>query len=107
MNPITPESRPDARAVIFAKDQPEYLPLPANVSHPYVETKWELTWKERLYAMFRGTMYLTVMTFGNPLQPIRVSMLRDDDLHGISGCNMTRAERIRGAFSLAWNRIAR
>lgn len=80
MTPVTPETRPEANAVVFAKDQPEYLPLPANVQYPYVETKWRLTWKERLMVLFYGNLYLTLMTFGQPLQPIRCSTQRDEEL---------------------------
>src|ERR1039458_9488748 len=43
MQPVVPEARSDARAIIYAKDQPEYKPLPANVQIPYTETKWALT----------------------------------------------------------------
>jgi hypothetical protein len=77
MKPVVPEARPDARAVVYAKDQPEYKPLPANVQIPYTETKWALTWRERWYAFWRGVMYLTVMNFGGPLQPIHGSFARE------------------------------
>lgn len=80
MTPMTPEVRPGARATVFAKDQPQYKQLPANVQPPLVETKWKLTWKERFTMLLRGTLYLTVMTFGQPLQPIRMTVLRSEDL---------------------------
>jgi hypothetical protein len=76
MTPITPEPRPNGHATVFAKDQPEYLPLPANIVGPCVETKWKLTWRERISALLRGHCYLTVMTFGKPLQPVRPSINR-------------------------------
>lgn len=81
MKPTTPEPRPGASSVIFAKDQPQYIPLPANVSGNtgYVETKWKLNWKERWQALVQGTIYLTVRTFNQPLQPIRGSVLRARD----------------------------
>lgn len=82
MKPITPEPREDAKAVVFAKDQPEYIPLPANVRAPYVETKWKLTWRERLKVLRRGEFYLTVMTFSSPLQPLRPTVDRDDHMDG-------------------------
>jgi hypothetical protein len=78
MTPVTPEPRSDAQFVEFAKDQPEYLPLPANYKFPYVETKWKLTWKERVHILFRGSLYLKLMTFGKPLQPVRLSCLREE-----------------------------
>jgi len=82
MIPVKPEARDGAHFVVFAKDQPEYLPLPANISHPHVETKWKLTWRERLHVLLRGNLYLTLMTFGHPLQPIRLSIMRDDIIGG-------------------------
>jgi hypothetical protein len=80
MYPVVPEAREGARFVEIAKDQPEYLPLPANYKNPYVETKWRLSWRERLNILLTGHFYLTVMTFGRPLQPIRLSALREPDL---------------------------
>jgi hypothetical protein len=61
--------------VVFAKNQPEYQPLPARVdNYGTVITCWKLTWRERFIALFRGTFYLTVLTFKHPLQPIRMSI---------------------------------
>ena len=57
--------------VTFAKDQKEYLPLPAYKANGSVTSCWELSLKERLMILFTGTMYFTVMTFGEPLQPQR------------------------------------
>lgn len=60
---------------VYAKDQPEYLPLPSRVdSSGTVVTCWKLTWRERLTVLFRGTFYLTLLTFNRPLQPIRCSI---------------------------------
>jgi hypothetical protein len=60
---------------IYAKDQPEYLPLPSRVdANGTVVTCWKLTWRERLTTLFRGTFYLTLLTFNRPLQPIRCSI---------------------------------
>lgn len=80
MRPVKPEPREGAQFVEIAKDQPKYLPLPANYQSPYVETKWKLTWWERVQILLRGHLYLKIMTFGQPLQPIRLSLLRDERL---------------------------
>ena len=83
MQPVVPEPRPvEAQSVVFAKDQPEYLQLPANANEIYVESKWQFSWRERLLILLRGTLYLTVMTFGEPLQPIRPSVSRTDTMDG-------------------------
>ena len=80
MKPITPEPRAEARLVIFAKNQPQYIPLPANVRRPYVETKWRFSWRERLLILLRGVMYLKIMTFAQPLQPLKPTVERESYL---------------------------
>lgn len=59
--------------IVFAKDQPEYLPLPAyyNRLDPLgtVVSCWQMTWRERLRALWSGRVYISVLTFHHPLQP--------------------------------------
>lgn len=56
--------------VVYAKNQPEYLPLPAHKSEDgQVTSCWSMTWKERLKVLFTGKVYWMVMTFNKPLQP--------------------------------------
>jgi hypothetical protein len=60
---------------VLAKNQPEYLPLPAVLLKGLdglLVTRWKFTWRERLHVLLRGDAFLTVMTFGNPLQPLRL-----------------------------------
>lgn len=62
--------------VVYAKDQPEYLPLPAlplNLGN-LILTRWRLTWRERIRIFFHGDLYLQVHTFRNPLQPLLPSV---------------------------------
>lgn len=54
MTPVKPEPREGYKFVEIAKDQPEYLTLPANSNGQEVETKWVLTWKERLHCLLSG-----------------------------------------------------
>ena len=83
MFPVIPEPRPEAQPVVFAKTQQHlYHPLPANLRRPYAETKWKLSWRERLSAFFGGHIYLTLKIFDQPLQPIRMSTLRQDKILG-------------------------
>lgn len=57
--------------VVFAKDQPEYLPLPAHISDEgVVTTCWELTPDEREVFLQTGIIYLQTLTFKQPLQPV-------------------------------------
>ena len=64
--------------IVFAKDQPEYLPLPAFVvesAERPVTSCWGMTWRERLRVLFTGRVYFTQLTFGAPLQPQIASTL--------------------------------
>jgi hypothetical protein len=74
---MTPLEFPEANTV-FAKDQPEYLPLPAHRESRMgtVTTCWGLTWKERFAILFGGKVWLQQLTFGKPLQPQRPSITK-------------------------------
>lgn len=70
------------REVVFAKDQPEYTPLRALVSPDNdkgVLTRWTLTDKQREAVADGADIYLELLTFGQPLQPIRIIV---SDLEG-------------------------
>lgn len=59
--------------VVFAKDQPEYIPLPAfKTGDGMVITRWSLTWRERIRVLFSGSIWLSVLTFNGPLQPVKL-----------------------------------
>ena len=56
--------------VVFAKDQPEYLPLPVHKTPDgMVISCWALTWRERFKMLLTGRMWWSVLTFNQPLQP--------------------------------------
>lgn len=74
MTPTTPvlPSQPAMKAyeIVFAKDQPQYQPLPAiRCLDGRIVTRWTLTWRERLRLIFGGNIYLQQLTFGEALQP--------------------------------------
>lgn len=61
--------------VTYAKDQPEYNPLPAmRIPTPMGEviTCWELSDEELEYVMKTKRIYLSQLTFNSALQPIRM-----------------------------------
>lgn len=65
------------REIIFAKDQPQYIALPAlKFDDGLVVTRWSLSPWERLKVLFGGSVYLGLLKFNNPLQPIRISTHR-------------------------------
>ncbi len=61
------------QTLVIAKDQPQYLPLPAyrfaNDAEGRIVCCWRLTWRERLSVLLRGTVWHQVLTFNAPLQP--------------------------------------
>jgi len=82
MSPVSPEF-PDSQEVIFAKDQPEYAPLPAAIvkrdEGQAVVTRWRFTDEERAAIANGADLYLELLTFGQPLQPIRMLVGEEPD----------------------------
>ncbi len=78
MTPISPVIPGDCRIdpeVIFAEHQPEYIPLPAmplDDEFGTVVTRWRATCKERLRILLFGDIWLTMLTFNQPLQPVKL-----------------------------------
>jgi hypothetical protein len=59
--------------VVFAENQPEYLPLPAYRSvNGVVVSCWQMGWKERFKLLVSGRVWLRLLTFNNPIQPQRL-----------------------------------
>jgi hypothetical protein len=59
--------------VTFAKDQPEYQPLPAyktGTMHGEVISCWHLSFKERIKLLIHGNLWIAMMTFNQSLTPI-------------------------------------
>jgi len=60
--------------VTYAEDQPEYLPLPAlKMDDGEIVTCWNPSILERLKILFTGKIWLNVLTFNKPLQPLLMS----------------------------------
>ncbi len=69
--------------IIFGKDQPEYQPLPAfrNESpQGEVITCWNLSFRERLGVLFKGEIWLSLMSFNKPLTPSFMTTKKSDVL---------------------------
>ena len=70
---------------VYAKDQPEYLPLPVrkqNSEVGEVVACWKMPFLERLKALFTGRIWVSMWIFGKPLPPSRVSVNRGDIIKG-------------------------
>jgi hypothetical protein len=78
MEPITPQLSlvvfpAGTLAVVYAKDQPEYLPLPAYQQPDGTVTScWLPNAEERERLIAGEPIYIDLLTFGQPLQPLRV-----------------------------------
>lgn len=58
--------------MVIAKDQPEYVPLPAfkaNTPEGQVVSCWQLSFGERLRILFTGKLWVCLLTFNKPLTP--------------------------------------
>lgn len=61
--------------VVYAKNQPEYIPLPSiKTVEGQVITRWRFSLKERIKLLLTGNLYLSLLTFNQPLQPIQLSV---------------------------------
>jgi len=67
--------------IVFAKDQPEYQPLPAlRIDSPTGEVVscWKLTPKERIKIIFTGRVWLSLMSFNKPITQIYKNVKRKE-----------------------------
>ena len=67
----------DGANVVFGAKQPEYIPLPAEYrggKSGEILTCWELTPEELKRVQETGKIWLGVLTFGQPLQPVYLAV---------------------------------
>jgi len=72
MKPVSPVVKGlESEEVVYAKDQPQYRPLPALIvgEDNIAISKWRLSFLERLRVLFTGNIWFSQKTFGDPLQP--------------------------------------
>lgn len=94
MSPADPYLKPkngpvvaelESLEIVFAKDQPEYPPLRAlrsTAPRGNVLTRWAPTQQQRECIAHGADIFLSLSTFGNPLQPIQ--MIVADELEAQS-----------------------
>ncbi|PQA60160.1 hypothetical protein [Siphonobacter curvatus] len=89
--------------VVFAKDQPEYRPLPGFKSpdspHGELITCWKLTPGQRLKIVFTGKIWHLSLTFNDPLQPLYLTVNKHDVLVPIE------RKPQKGYFKKLWDSI--
>lgn len=79
---MTPKKFKEAN-ITFAKDQPEYQPLPAfknDSPQGEVITCWRLSFRERLRVLFKGEIWLSLLSFNEPLTPSFMTTKKSDVL---------------------------
>lgn len=78
MTPISPVLTEEfvPQEVVYAKDQPEYHPLPVlRNSAGVVMSRWKLTDEEREAVLAGADLLLSVWTFNQHLQPLRLEVI--------------------------------
>ncbi len=71
MTPVSPViPNRDLPEIVFAKDHPEYKPLPAYKIDGHVLTRWHGSWTDRLRFLLTGSMWLWIITNDQLLQPV-------------------------------------
>lgn len=64
--------------IVYGANQPEYMPLPAQrvgkEQTGQINTCWKLTKEEKAAVAKTGKIWVSVLTFGQPLQPVLVSV---------------------------------
>lgn len=68
--------------VVYGKDQSEYKPLPAErrgkPEYGEIVTCWELSSQERQIVAKEGKIWLSMLTFNRPLQPVLLSVVKPE-----------------------------
>ncbi len=61
---------------VYAKDQPDYIPLPAHKTKSGIVTScWTFSFWERVRILFGANIYWSQLTFNQALQPQRPSLM--------------------------------
>ena len=68
ISPVLPAG--EACEVTYARDQPEYSPLPVFRTDKSVLSRWKLTDAERRHIAAGGDLFICMMNFGGPLLSI-------------------------------------
>ena len=77
MTPVSPVLVPEfvAAEKVYAVDQPQYDPLPVIRNRTgVVLSRWKLTDAEREAVANGADVFLSILTFNQPLQPLRIEI---------------------------------
>jgi len=80
---VSPSLPIEGQHVVYAADQPEYQPLPVwRKPGGEVISRWQFSWRDRLAVLFGRDLYVEVLTFNQPLQPIFPALSEKEVLYG-------------------------
>lgn len=75
--------------VVYAENQKEYLPFPVYKRlDGHLTSCWKLSIRERIKILFTGKMWLDILTFNQPLQPLKMSVDKPSDMFGTPETNI-------------------
>ena len=64
---------------VYAKNQSEYYSLPVHRTDDGVVTScWQLSFRQRLKVLITGHIFLQILTFNKPLQPLKMSVNKNE-----------------------------
>jgi len=79
---VSPSHPLEGQHIVFAANQPEYNPLQVwRKPTGEVISRWRLTWRERIAALMGRPLYLEVLTFNRPLQPVYLTFSEHEALY--------------------------
>ena len=68
--------------IVLGEKQDQYNDLPAFYTPKDLQgrivTSWSLTFRERIRVLFRGRVWLSTLTFRDPLQPVFMTTEKTD-----------------------------
>ena len=71
ISPVAPGL--DRAEVVYGANQPQYVGLPVvREDDGLVVSRWHFSFKERVTILFGGSIWISILTFRKPLQPIKV-----------------------------------
>lgn len=74
---IEPQLASGEQLVVFGKTQDEYFDLPAAVDQMgTITTEWEFSAEDLEKILDGGRLRLRILTFGQPLQPVCVEVIK-------------------------------
>ena len=62
----------------IAEHQEEYITLPANIQKGIVAFSFRLSFLERLKCLAKGKIFVSLVTFNSPMQPIHINVSEKD-----------------------------